>query len=195
MSTVKHGSLVVLALTLAVSEVSAQARPATRQPATQRQAAAAPDQGFWELGTDMSVALGIDDPKTFSIDIPTGLVRAGYFVTPALSLEPSLVFSSTATENQTAQSFWMLQLGGVYHLSTDRRQQQIFIHPSIGFTGGSGGGPNFTFLNAFVGIKEPIMGGRLALRCEAGLSHRLKEGPVDGATSIVATLGWSVYTR
>jgi hypothetical protein len=193
MRSIKHGSVAALFVLTFASEAVAQARPATRQTAARQ--AAAPDQGFWELGTDMSVALGIDDPKTFSIDIPTGLVRAGYYVSPKLSLEPALVFSSTATEDQTAQSFWMLQLGGLYHLSTDRRQQQIFIHPSIGFTGGSGGGPNFTFLNAFVGLKRPFVGGRLALRGEAGLSHRLKEGPVDGATNIVATLGWSVYTR
>jgi hypothetical protein len=194
MRSIKYGSLALLFAVTLASEALAQARPATRTAAQQRQAAAA-DEGFWELGTDMSVSLGIDDPKTFSIDIPTGLVRAGYYVSPVLSLEPALVFSSTAIENQTAQSFWMLQLGGLYHLSTNRRQQQIFIHPSIGFTGGSGGGTSFTILNAFVGLKRPIVGGRLALRGEAGLSHRLKEGPIDGATSIVATLGWSVYTR
>jgi len=195
MSFINRGSLAVLTLSLALaSDVAAQARPAApRQTATRQ--AAAPDQGFWELGTDMGFALGIDDPKSLVIRIPTGVLRAGYYVTPALSLEPQLTFVSVAQENQTAFSAWALQLGGLYHLSTDRRQSQIFIHPGIAFTGGSGGGSNPITLSALVGMKRPMLAGRLAMRGEAGLNHTLKDGPIPASTSLVFTLGWSVYTK
>src|SRR5688572_26921077 len=124
MSTIKNGSLVVLALATLASAAGAQARPAApRQPA-QRQAPAAPEQGFWELGTDVGIDIGIDDPRTFSVNIPTGILRAGYYVTPVLSLEPALTFQSIAQEDETAFSAWVLQLGGLYHFSQNRRQDQ-----------------------------------------------------------------------
>ena len=195
MSSFKIGSLVVFALSAALaSNAMAQARTPAR-PATQQRQAAAAEQGFWELGTDFGISLGIDDPKTFNIDIPTGLLRAGYFITPEISLEPALSFNSQAQEDETAFSFWLLQIGGLYHLSTNRRADQYFIHPSIGFTGGSEGVPDFTILSATFGWKKPWMNDRLAMRFEAGLSHRLKEGPIDAATAIIASAGFSVYTR
>jgi hypothetical protein len=195
MSSFKKGSLVVLALASALaSNAVAQARTPAR-PATQQRQAAASDKGFWELGTDFGITLGIDDPKTFNIDIPSGLLRAGYFITPEISLEPALSFNSQAQEDETAFSFWLLQLGGLYHLSTNRRADQWFIHPSIGFTGGSEGTPDFVILSATVGLKKPWMNNRLAMRFEAGLSHRLENAPFDAATAIIASAGFSVYTR
>lgn len=194
MSSVNRGSLAVLTLALALaSDAVAQARPAApRQTATRQ--AAPPDQGFWELGQDMSVALGIDDPKTFIIRIPTLAVRAGYYVTPVLTLEPQLMFVSVAQENQTGFSTWALQLGGLYHLSADRRQNQIFIHPGITFTGGSGGSGPIT-LSAGVGMKRPMLAGRLAMRGEVNLNHTLEDGGTPASTGLAFILGWSVYTK
>ena len=198
MRTTKLGS-VVLSLVVLASAASAQARqtgtPATsRQPAS-RPAQATPAEKYWELGTDVGLAIGIDDPRSLAISIPNGSLRAGYFVTPNLSLEPQISFNSFAQESQTAFSSWMLNLTGLWHFSEDRQQNQLFIHPGLAITGGSGNGPNFTFLSAAVGMKVPMAGNRLAMRGEVGLSHRLKEGVIDGATNLIANFGWSVYTR
>ena len=200
MRSTKNGSVVVLLLLAIASTSSAQARQTgarqtpARQAATQQRPAASPDQGFWELGTDVGLAIGIDDPRSLSINIPTGNLRAGFFLTPNFSLEPQLSFNSFAQESQTAFSSWVLNLTGLWHFSDNRRESQLFLHPGIAVTGGSG---NFnpTFLNVTVGMKKPMMTDRLVMRGEAGLSHRLKEGTVDAATSLVATFGWSVYTR
>jgi|SRR5687767_1945677 len=193
MISIKYGRLALLALAVAASQAAAQARPATtRTAAAQRQTAI---EDYWELGTDASASLGFGDQKSFSIDIPTGVLRAGYFVTPKLSLEPQLIFHSLAAEDQEGQSVWALQIGGLYHLSTDRTRRQYFIHPGIAFTGGSAGAPEFTILSALVGAKQPWFGGRLAMRGEVGLVHQLEEAPFEAQTSIVFNFGWSVYTR
>ena len=195
MSSINRGSLAVLTLALALaSDAVAQARPAApRQTATRQ--AATPDQGFWELGTDVGFSLGIDEPRSFVISIPTGVLRAGYYITPVLSLEPQLTFFSVGQENQTGFSAWSLQLGGLYHLSTDRRQNQIFIHPGIGFTGGSGGGSGPITLSAGVGMKRPMVAGRLAMRGEVNLNHTLEDGGTPASTGLGFILGWSVYTK
>ena len=194
MSSFKKGNLVVLALATFASTAVAQARPAqTRQPAARQ--APAPDQGFWELGTDVGFAIGLADPKSLSIDIPTGLLRAGYYITPVITLEPALSFHSLAQESAEGQTFWMLQLGGLYHLSPDRRQDQFFVHPSIGLTGGSQGVSDFTFLNGTFGWKNPMLAGRLVMRLEGGISYRLKEGPIDSELSVIGLAGWSIYTK
>jgi hypothetical protein len=190
MISIRYSRLAVLALAVAASQAAAQARPAAR---TAAQRAAIED--YWELGTDASASLGFGDQKSFSIDIPTGVLRAGYFVTPKLSLEPQLIFHSLAAEDQEGQSVWALQIGGLYHLSTDRTRRQYFIHPGIAFTGGSAGAPEFTILSALVGAKQPWFGGRLAMRGEVGLVHQLEEAPFEAQTSIVFNFGWSVYTR
>ena len=194
MSSVNRGSLAVLTLALALaSDAVAQARPAApRQTATRQ--AATPDQGFWELGTDVGFALGIDDPRSLTIMIPTGVLRAGYYITPVLSLEPQLTFFSVGQENQTGFSAWALQLGGLYHLSPDRKLNQIFIHPGIAFTGGSGGSGPIS-LSALVGMKNPMLAGRLAMRGEVGLVHTLEDGGTPASTSLAFILGWSVYTK
>jgi hypothetical protein len=197
MSSIKNVSLAVLALTVTLaSEAAGQARPAApRQTAQRQQTVSAPNQGFWELGLDMNVGIGINDPKQFFINIPTGLVRAGYYVSPVLSLEPALAFNSVARENATAVSAWMLQLGVLYHLTPVRTKGQMYVHPSLAFSGGSGGGDNLTFLGAGFGMKQPMLDGRLACRLELGLNHRLKSGAIPSRTNIIASAGWSVYTR
>jgi hypothetical protein len=199
MRSTKNGSVVVLLLLAIASTSSAQARQAgraasAREPATQPRQSSTTDQGFWELGTDLGLAIGINDPKSLAINIPLGSLRAGYYVTPIFSLEPQLSFNSFARESQTAFSSWMLNLTGLWHFSQNRRENQLFLHPGVAVTGGSGTF-NPTFISAAFGMKNPIMNDRLVMRAEAGLSHRLKEGTVDGATFLIANIGWSVYTR
>ena len=143
----------------------------------------------------MDVGIGLSTPKSFFIDIPAGLVRAGYYVTEVLSLEPALAFHSVARKNATALSAWMLQFGALYHLSPTRAPSQLSVHPAIGFSGGSGGSNTLTHLNAGFGMKRPMVGGRLAGRVEVGLDHRLKSGPIPSQTSVIAFLGWSVFTK
>jgi hypothetical protein len=199
MRTSKYVSVVALSLLVVATAASAQARQTgasqtPRRTAAASQQSASTETGFWELGTDVGLAIGIGDPRSLAINIPTGVLRAGYYVTPNFSLEPQLAFNSFAQESQTAFSSWMLNLTGLWHFSENRRESQLFLHPGIAVTGGSG---NFnpTFLSAAFGMKKPMMNDRLVMRAEAGLSHRLKEGAVDAATSLIANFGWSIYTR
>lgn len=184
------GFAVFALMSVAVSSASAQ-RTTTRA----RSAAPAGQGGFWEIGMDAGMFIGLDDPKSLSIAIPVPMVRAGYFVSDALSLEPSLGFFSAAEKGSTAFSDWTLGFGVLYHLSTDRKVSQLFVHPMLMFNGGSGGRDTRTTLGAGFGMKRPMLGNRLAGRGEVNLNHRLKSGPAAAETTLGATVGLSVYTR
>ena len=182
--------LVALAL-VAVASSIASAQRRTRVS----NAAPAAQGGFWELGLDGGIGIGLDDPKTFSIAIPVSQVRAGYYVSDILSLEPSLSFFSVASKGSTAFSAWTLGLGVLYHLSPDRKASQMFVHPMLAFDGGSGGQDTRTSLGAGVGLKKPAMDGRFVWRFEAGLMHRLKSGAFAASTGLYGNWGLSIYTK
>src|SRR5687768_3112854 len=71
-----------------------------------------------------------------------------YYISDVVSLEPALAFNSVAQKDATGFSRWMLQFGALYHLSPARAKGQLFVHPAIGFSGGSGGARTLTHLSA-----------------------------------------------
>ena len=178
-----------LVVVLAASSASAQrtVRTSSAAPAVQG--------GYWELGGDAGVAIGLDDPKSFSINVPVSQVRAGYYVSDVLSLEPTLRFFSSATKGFTAFSAWALGIGGLYHMSPDRKAMRVFVHPMIGFAGGSGGARTRTSLGAGFGMKKPAMNGLFHWRMEGGLNYLLKNGALPARTTIYGNFGMSLYTK
>ena len=144
---------------------------------------------------DAGITIGMDTPKSIMLQIPVGMVRAGYFVSDVLSLEPGLSFFSVGQKGATGFSSYTLQLGALYHLTPDRTKQQMFVHPMLAFSGGSGNQRTITSLGAGVGIKRPFMQNRLAARGELNATHSLKSGPVPARTSLNLFAGLSVYTK
>jgi hypothetical protein len=191
MRTLSRVGLAVLGTFIAVSTVSAQARPrATATPAT-RQAAAA-QSGFWELGTDASLTVGLEDPKFIMLRIPGGALRAGYFTTPKISIEPTLTWLSVGQEDQTGFTTYQIGTGVLFHRTADRTRSQVYLRPFLAITGGSGGGGSSLTLGGGVGLKRPWMAGRLALRGEANIAHN---DAGNGTLLLGGLLGVSVYTR
>ncbi|MEX2152593.1 MAG: hypothetical protein WD825_04590 [Gemmatimonadaceae bacterium] len=180
----------VLALTVLLSSVASAQRTATRGQAAARQG------GYWELGGDARLQFQLDDPLTIVIDIPLDILRAGYYASDVLSIEPFASISSSFGKDQTAFTAYHIGVGVVYHLTPDRTKPQTYLRPSLAISSTSGpGNLSFTFLGFGAGLKKPMFNNRMASRVEAGLQHRLETGGVQAATNINIQAGFSVYTR
>ncbi|MEX2177163.1 MAG: hypothetical protein WD801_00540 [Gemmatimonadaceae bacterium] len=170
--------LAVLALALSASTASAQ-----------RAGAAA--SGYWEFGTDAALTLGLDDPRFVSLTIPAFLVRAGYFTTPTVSIEPVFNWFSVGSEGATGFSAYTIGVGVLFHRSADRTMQQLFLRPFLQIADGSGGGDAALTVGAGVGVKRPILNGRAAGRAEANVSYN----DASERLNLNALFGVSIYSR
>lgn len=147
--------------------------------------------GFWELGTDAAITLGLDDPKFLSVQVPGGLIRAGYFTSPTVSIEPVFSWLSIAQDNQEGFSSYTLGVGVLFHRSVSRAAQQIYLRPFLHINGGSGGGGSSLTLGGGLGVKRPMLGGRVAKRMEANVSYNDDSERLN----LQGLLGLSIYTR
>ena len=166
-----------LGLTLAVSVAPA--------------AGAQQTSGFWEIGTDAALTIGLDNPKFVSLAIPAGLIRAGYFTTPTVSIEPLFQWFSVGTENTEGFSVYTLGVGVLFHRSVSRTAQQVYLRPFLLITDGSGGANAALTFGGGVGVKRPLLGGRAATRAEANASYN----EASERLNLSGQLGLSLYTR
>ncbi|HEY2065089.1 MAG TPA: hypothetical protein VGG84_03965, partial [Gemmatimonadaceae bacterium] len=86
------------------------------------------------------MAFTLDNPKTTTFSLPIQGIRAGFFLSPQISLEPSLRLNTVSGAGQPSATDYGIGLGLLYHLSTNRAMNQMYIRPFIGFDGFSGGG-------------------------------------------------------
>lgn len=191
MRSVRKVVFAVLALTaLGASVASAQRRPAQRVTTA---------EGYWELGTDAALSFDLDSPRTTTLNIPVGVLRAGYFTTPQLSIEPFFSLNHNSTEGGASATVYQLGVGVPYHLSPDRVRSQMFVRPFlslVGFSADPGGAAPSTSdsdigLGVGFGMKWPKLSGRMAWRGEVNLARFLDAEQ----TSINLMFGVSFFTR
>jgi hypothetical protein len=148
-----------------------------------------------ELGVDAGLMFTLDNPKTTLFSVPIQSIRAGFFLSPAISLEPSLRLNTISGGGIPTITDYGIGLGLLYHLSTNRAANQPYIRPFIAFDGQSGGGgpstSSFTVGGGF-GVKMPI-NPRFATRLEANIGHISSSGTSQNVIGLLA--GLSVYTR
>ena len=146
-----------------------------------------------ELGVDAGLQFTLDDPKTTSFQIPIQGIRVGFFLSPEISLEPSLRLNYTSFDGGHLTTYG-LGLGMLYHFSTSRAANQMYVRPFIGLDGisGDGGSDSAFSFGAGFGVKVPV-GNRFATRWEANFSHASNNGATQNAIGLLA--GLSVYTR
>jgi hypothetical protein len=146
-----------------------------------------------ELGVDAGLQFTLDDPKTTSFQIPIQGIRVGFFLSPEISLEPSLRLNYTSFDGGHLTTYG-LGLGMLYHFSTSRAANQMYVRPFIGLDGisGDGGSDSAFSFGAGFGVKVPV-GNRFATRWEANFSHASNDGATQNAIGLLA--GLSVYTR
>ena len=162
-----------------------------------------------ELGVDAGVSRD-DRADVTSLEFPVSRVRAGFFLTPALSLEPTLGImrvgddEGSLTRSQGA-------LGLLAHLTgvpTGRaRTASFFVRPFVGFertsldldeNNGLLDDPTTSatqgLAGAGVGFKLPV-GDRLAWRIEGVFTRFLETDDLSGGNAVGLNVGLSFHTR
>lgn len=147
-----------------------------------------------ELGVDAGLQFTLDDPKTTSFQLPIQGIRMGFYVSPAVSIEPSLRLNHVSVSGGGSVTDYGVGLGLLYHFSTSRMANQLYVRPFIGLDGVSGdnGSDSAFSFGAGFGVKVPI-GSRFASRWEANFSHASNNGATQNAIGLLA--GLSVYTH
>jgi hypothetical protein len=151
----------------------------------------------WEIGADAALGFDLAVPtggaKTTQLQIPLSNIRAGFFINPSWSLEPSLGYRYVKVEGLDAVSFYTLGFAGLYHFSPDRMQRQLYLRPFLNLMGISSGGnsDSDTQLGVGVGLKWPKLNGRMAWRGEVNLARQMDAE----ITSLNVLWGVSFFTR
>lgn len=145
-----------------------------------------------ELGIDLELTYTTEDPSLTVIMLPSGSFRAAFPVNPNISVEPRFSFQY-AHANGNSVTLVDVQLGVLWHLSTNPAKSTVYIRPFFGHThaGGNFASGDASSLGAGIGYKIP-QGDRLAIRLEGGFEHLLEDGASD---QIFALIGLSFFTR
>ncbi len=142
-----------------------------------------------ELGTDAGLDISLSGPSQTTFVIPKS-VRAGLFLSPKWSIEPSLALA-TASSNGSSATNWDFRAGALYHFSKkpNRVGGGAYVRPFLAILGnkddtkaGLGGGVGYKFK-----LYE-----RLSARTEANLAHVFGD---DGQTFMGLSVGLSYFTR
>jgi hypothetical protein len=149
-----------------------------------------------ELGVDAGLAFNLSgDPKTTTFDFPVQRVRAGFFLNPTVSIEPSLGLSTISGGGEHL-TLYDIGVGMLWHFSPSRTANQVYVRPFLDFTGASTSGAStsaFSFGGGF-GVKMPVAN-RFATRLEGFLSHTGEHDGFDSENQLGILFGLSVYTH
>jgi hypothetical protein len=149
-----------------------------------------------EIGVDAGISFDLSSGGGTSIDIPAQRIRMGFFLSPALSIEPTFALHSESSDIGRT-TIYDVGVGALYHFSTSRAANQFYLRPFVGIIGvsskfngppASSGSDSQTYFGAGAGIKVPLRD-RIASRFEANFAH------TDGADAIGLLAGLSFYTR
>jgi hypothetical protein len=183
-------SLAALSLLVAASTANAQRSSAPRQDSSNPPV---------ELGIDAGINSELSGTnKTTSFSAPIQQIRAGFFVSPTVSIEPTLAFATSTTKgvaNSTVTAYG-IGTGLLWHLSDNRSANQIYLRPFLGFAGVTTSGASasaFSF-GGGVGIKMP-MANRFASRLEVNMDRTNAHNGVPAMNSLNLLAGLSVYSH
>lgn len=142
-----------------------------------------------EIGMDAGITFGLGTPSITTIQIPAQQIRMGFFLSPALSIEPTFGLQSVSGGG-TSFTVYNLGAGLLYHFSPSRAANQWYVRPFLNVVGTSGGGTSNSTAVFGVGggLKLPLRD-RIASRFEANFQHG------DGNNAIGMLAGLSFYTR
>ena len=148
----------------------------------------------WEFGMDAGIGFSHQNGASVTtISIPASTVRAGVFVTPAVSIEPGIGLFRTSSGGSALTSFELV-VGALYHFETSRAKDQPYVRPFVDYLHSSASGlpsASTTGLGVGVGIKHPF-NPRISGRAELNLAHY---DTSPGTTKIGILAGISVFSR
>jgi len=164
---------------------------------------ASAQQGVTELGVDMAFAYETES-ETFGIFLPAGgtlenlvgpqgSVRAGFFLSDAVSLEPATSLSFLSGGGDTFTS-WALALKLMLHLQTDPSKARPYLAAGGTLNLVDGGGDSASQLGVVVdvGVKLPIAE-RIGARLAASYTHGFDNNDFASRNVLAAIFGISMY--
>jgi len=142
-----------------------------------------------EIGIDAGVTFGLGTPNTTLLSIPAQQIRMGFFLSPALSIEPTFGLQS-ASGGGVSFTTYNIGTGLLYHFAQSRAASQFYVRPFVNVVGISGDVPSSSTAVFGVGggLKVPLRD-RIASRFEANVQSG------EGDTAIGLLAGLSFYTR
>ena len=148
-----------------------------------------------EIGVDAGIAFNLGTPSSTEIAIPIPRIRVGFFISPALSIEPWLGLNSFSGGGFSGTDY-QLGTGALYHFSPRRTASQYYVRPFLGINGTSGdlGSGSAVHFGIGGGIKMPIRD-RIATRFEVNFAHEGGQNGGPGRDAIGLLAGLSFYTR
>jgi len=147
-----------------------------------------------EFGIDAQAAFGLDDQGS-NFAIPAQKIRAGFQISPVMSIEPSLGFNRGSFAGSSS-SQTSIDVSLLYHFSADRAVNQWYVRPVIGLQrisfGGELEGSN-TDMNIGVagGLKIPLLN-QVGARVEAEFRNYMSDPSVS---ALNLNFGLSYFTR
>lgn len=149
-----------------------------------------------EIGVDAGIAFLLGNNSGTVIDIPAQRIRLGFFVSPALSIEPTFGLHSESGGGATFTAY-SIGSGLLYHFSNSRAANQFYVRPFIevqGFSVTGGGSSSAATFGVGGGLKVPLRD-RIASRFEANFAHQGRQNNQPGRDIIGLLAGLSFYTR
>ena len=151
-----------------------------------------------EVGIDAQIGFGLDDQGT-SISIPAQKIRAGFMLTPVMTIEPSLGFYRLSNDGSSISST-AVDVSLLYHFSPSRTVRQFYLRPVIGLQRASFSNDAAdiseanTDLNIGIagGMKIPLMD-RVGARFEAEFRNYMTDPESTSAFNL--NFGLSYFTR
>jgi hypothetical protein len=141
-----------------------------------------------EFGVDAGLTVGTESPRVTTFSLPVQRLRVGFFLSPALSLEPAILVNRTSTTGLSVSGY-EADLGILWHFTPPAPGTRTFYaRPFAGISGFSasfeGERVSDSELNAGIGLGVRLpLADRLQARIEAQGRHQFD--------SDVQTLGLS----
>ena len=151
-----------------------------------------------EIGIDAGVTFGLGSPSLTVLSIPAQQIRLGFFVSPALSIEPTFGLQSVSGGGVSFTAY-NVGAGLLYHFAPSRAASQFYVRPFVNVVGFSGDGPssNSAVFGVGGGLKVPLRD-RIASRFEANVQSVERDNAIGAGgrdTAIGLLAGLSFYTR
>jgi hypothetical protein len=153
---------------------------------------------LWEFGADAGISLNHQSGSSSTVlQFPVPVIRAGAYVTPALSIEPALGFSRISGGGSAVTTVNLI-IGALYHFETAPTMSQPYVRPFIDYTHQSLSGPgagsaSTTGLGVGLGISKRFKSNpRLGGRAEVNVAHY---DTSPGTLTVGVLGGISIFSR
>ncbi len=158
--------------------------------------AAFAQQGAVEFGVDAGYELSIVDnsDNVSSVGIPLQNLRIGFFVSDAVSIEPSVALAILSSGGTTLTTF-SGAASLLYHLSQDPAQSRMYLRGGAGIAVIDLGSNSVNQMGVSGGIGVKAPAGPLAIRIEGHGGYSFENDDLASSIDLGVLFGISFFTN